>query len=125
VSDNDFGATNELGSSPAPQRLTLPTRRYNETVMAEWDGHPFTLTMGYDRPGGTVFEVFADTAKGGQMQGVLADACVLISIALQHGITPAALAKSIARCPNLLRGDGAELPASPIGTILDMIGTAA
>ena len=105
-------------------RAHLPNRRPSDTIATEWDGHPFTVTLGFDPESLAVREVFADTAKGGQMQSTLADACVLISIALQHGITPAALAKSISRCPDLLRGDGAELPASPIGTILDMIGTA-
>jgi len=80
--------------------------------------------MGMCPTTGAVREVFADTVKGGQMQATIADACVLISLALQHDIAPAALAKSMARCPDPMAG-GADMPASPIGTILDLIGAAA
>jgi hypothetical protein len=53
------------------------------------------------------------------MRAVLADACVVISIALQHGISASDLAKSLGRVPNLAaEGDA---PASPIGTILEAI----
>lgn len=52
------------------------------------------------------------------MQSTLADACVLISIALQHGITTHQLAKSLARVPDVFAGGDATLPASPIGAIL-------
>ena len=104
------------------KRSILPARRPSETFATEWQGHPFTVTAGYDPRTGTVSEVFADTAKGGQMQATMADACVMVSIALQSGITPAELAKSMARVPDLMAGNGAELPASPIGAILDLIG---
>lgn len=106
-------------------RATLPARRPNATIAAEWQGHPFTVTIGFDPATAAPAEVFADTAKGGQMQATLADACVLVSIALQHGIPVAALAKSLSRVPDLVTGNGALLPGSPIGTILDLIGEAA
>jgi len=106
-------------------RTQLPARRPSQTIATEWQGHPFSVTVGYCPKALAPREVFADTAKGGQMQATIADACVLVSIALQHGVTPAALAKSMARVPDLMAGNGAELPASPIGTILDLIGGAA
>lgn len=105
-------------------RATLPTRRPNTTIAADWQGHPFTITIGYDPATAAPREVFADTAKGGQMQATLADACVLVSIALQHGIAVSALGKSLSRVPDLITGNGAHLPGSPIGTILDLIGDA-
>ena len=104
------------------KRTQLPARRPADTIAAEWQGHPFTITVGYCPRTLAPMEVFADTAKGGQMQATLADACVMVSIALQYGITPAELAKSMARVPDLMAGNGAELPASPIGAILDLIG---
>ena len=106
-------------------RTQLPARRPSQTIATEWQGHPFSVTVGYCPDALEPREVFADTAKGGQMQATMADACVLISIALQHGVTRAALAKSMARVPDVMAGNGAELPASPIGTILDLIGGAA
>jgi hypothetical protein len=44
----------------------------------------------------------------------------VISVALQHGIPAAALAKSIARIPESLDG-AAVKPASPIGAALDLL----
>lgn len=99
-------------------RATPPNRRPNITVAAEWGGIGFTITAGYDPRTADLCEVFADTPKGGQMQSTLADACVLISIALQHGITTHQLAKSLARVPDVFAGGDATLPASPIGAIL-------
>jgi ribonucleoside-diphosphate reductase alpha chain len=97
-------------------RAVLPHRRPNETLDAEWQGHAFSVTVGYDPATGAPAEVFADMPKGGQMGATLSDACVLISIALQHGIPPDALAKSLAREPGF---DGTERAASPIGVILE------
>lgn len=97
-------------------RTPLPNRRPNQTIATAWQNHHLTITIGYDL-NAAPREVFADTAKGGQMADTLDDACVLISIALQHGVTPAALAKSLGRTPNLqAEGDG---PASAIGAILE------
>lgn len=102
-------------------RMVLPHRRPSVTVFAEWQGHPITVTVGFCPASAAPREVFADAVKGGQMQATLADACVLISLALQHGLPPAALAKSLARCPDVLAGGGADMPASPIGAIVDLI----
>jgi hypothetical protein len=44
----------------------------------------------------------------------------VISVALQHGIRGAALAKSIARIPEDLDGPATK-PASPIGAALDLL----
>lgn len=97
-------------------RTPLPTRRRNETIATTWQDHAFTVTRGLD-DSGHVREVFCDTAKGGQMADTLDDACVLISIALQHGVTMAELAKSLGRVPRIA-AEGDE-PASPIGAIIE------
>ncbi len=102
-------------------RTAPPNRRPNITIAAEWQGIGFSITAGYDPRTADLCEVFADTDKGGQMQATLADACVLISIALQHGITTDQLAKSLARVPNVMAGGDATLPASPIGAILEAL----
>lgn len=103
-------------------RTTLAGRRRNATTNAQWvapDGtaHEFAVCVGMD-DSGRVLEVFANHAKGA-MAATLADACVLISIGLQHGITAQALSNSIPRIPSW--PDGETRPASPIGTILDVI----
>lgn len=103
-------------------RTALPARRPALTIASAWQGHPFSVTIGFDPASAAPREVFADTEKGGQMQATLADACVLISIALQHGIPLAALSKSLSRVPDLIAGAGATQPGSPIGTILNVIG---
>ncbi len=101
-------------------RTVLPHRRSNITRAVEWDGHAFTVTIGLDPATWQPVEVFADTAKGGQMAATLADACVVISIALQHGIGVEALGKSLGRVPAWNGGDNTA-PASPVGAIVEAI----
>lgn len=103
-------------------RKPLPNRRENETVSAIWtapDGssHAFAVCVGFDDMG-AVREVFVNHAKGA-MAATLADACVLISIALQCGISRDALGKSLGRIPAW--GEDETSPASPIGTIIAAI----
>jgi hypothetical protein len=50
----------------------------------------------------------------------LADAAVAISVALQCGVRPRDLAKSISRIPESLDGASTK-PASPIGAALDLL----
>jgi hypothetical protein len=102
-------------------RASLPLRRPNVTRAVTWDNHDFGVTMGIDPSTGRIAEVFADTLKGGQMAATLADACVVISIALQHGIAPADLAKSLGRVPVLWGDEGQTQPASPLGAIIEAI----
>lgn len=102
-------------------RAKLPHRRPNVTRAAEWNGHRFSVTIGFDPRTGQPAEVFADTTKGGDMQAALADGCVVISLALQHGIAPADLAKSLGRVPVLWADEGAEAPASPLGAIVEAV----
>jgi hypothetical protein len=106
------------------QRTQLPGRRPSITIETQWQGHSFTVTVEFDPLSAAPRKVSADTPKGGQMALTIADACVLISIALQHGIALSALSKSLSRVPDLIAGGGASLPGSPIGTILAVIGDA-
>lgn len=104
-----------------PLRQKLPERRRNETVNSEWTApdesvHTFAISVGVD-VSGRVLEVFANHAKG-SLAAILADICVVISIALQYGIPPEALAKSLG-CINAWPEGIA--PASPVGTIIATI----
>ncbi len=102
-------------------RAALPHRRSNVTRTVHWEGHEFTVTIGLDPQTWQPAEVFADTAKGGQMHVTIADACVWASIAMQHGVTPAELAKSLGEVPVLGAPEGTMGPASPIGAIVAAI----
>lgn len=100
-----------------PARAVLPNRRPNETRVVAWQGNQIAVTVGfYDS--GLPGEVFADAAAGGHLQATLADACVLVSIALQHGLTPEALSKSLGRVPDWVNGERVETPASPVGAVV-------
>ena len=97
-------------------RNRLPNRRPNETTTLVFGGMSFAVTIGFfpanDRPG----EVFASGAKSGcDLDYLLDDACVALSLLLQHGVQPAALAKSMGRS-----GDGVT-PASIIGALADRL----
>jgi ribonucleoside-diphosphate reductase alpha chain len=73
--------------------------------------------------------VFLTACKEGSlMNAMLADVAVVISVALQHGISARVLAKSIGRLPegrvtpaDLDGGKPARIPASPIGAALDLL----
>ncbi len=97
-----------------PARSRLPNRRLNETVDLLFEGRHYHLTVGFfsnGRPG----EVFCHGAKiGSAMDLLIDDACVALSMLLQHGAEPIALAHSMGRL-----GDGA--PASIIGALAVLV----
>ena len=102
-------------TSPAPTlRRRLPNRRLNETVNLRFEGQHYHVTVGCfadGRPG----EVFCHGGKvGSGMDLLLDDACVALSLLLQHGVEPQALAHSMGRLEN-----GA--PASIIGALVDLV----
>lgn len=102
-------------------RIPLPNRRENLTAEVTWRNadhdHEFTVTVGFD-PSGEPKEVFCNHAKGA-LAATLADVCVIISVALQHGIASAELEKSLGRIPAWPAPQTA--PASPVGTILGVV----
>jgi hypothetical protein len=95
-------------------RARLHNRRPNETFDLEFEGARYAVTVGYyldGRPG----EVFAHGAKtGSAMDALLDDACVAVSLLLQHGVSPAEFAASMSRI-------GDQAPASIIGAIADLL----
>lgn len=77
--------------------------------------HVFHLTIGFDPLNGAPLEVFyADGQRvGSQLQHAIQDACVLISLLLQHGVAPSAIGHSLSTQPH---GEDAR-PATVIGVI--------
>lgn len=105
-------------------RTQLPTRRPNLTTEMEHGGFKFTVTVGFDLTGRPL-EVFADGVKVGTDLGhVISDACVVISLALQHGCPAQLLPKSMGRVPDPMAGPGACRPASPLGSIATVVAAA-
>jgi ribonucleoside-diphosphate reductase alpha chain len=110
-------------------RTRLPNRRPAVTETLEVAGQSFTATIGFDPTTGQAREIFLAGAKGGSaMAAILADAAVVISVALQHDKPAEALAKSVGRIPASLVAP-ADLdtaserlaPMSPIGVALDLV----
>lgn len=123
-------------------RTRLPNRRPSVTRELEFAGKKYLVSAGFDtveRPTRcigpkqeqVILEVFITGAKTGQdVQSIIEDASVLISLALQYGATPAAIAKSMGRVPtgpvspaDLDRSDGPpdRVPASIIGAVADLL----
>ena len=87
-------------TSPKPQRHRLPNRRPSETRTLEVAGQTFEATVGFDPADGMPRELFLTGAKSGSsLDTLLGDVAVVVSVALQHGVPAAALAKSISRVP--------------------------
>lgn len=102
-------------------RAILPNRRQNETERIVYNGQALYVTVGYDDAGAPK-EVFASVSKTGtEIAHMVADACVIISLALQFGATPDALVKSLGRVPDPARGEDAEKAASVLGEIIAVV----
>lgn len=95
-------------------RIRLPGRRPAETAEIVFDGRRFTVTVGF-YPDGRPGEVFADGARiGSDLDALLDDACVALSLLLQHGVDPVRLAGSMGRL-------GDRRPSSLIGAVVDRL----
>jgi hypothetical protein len=71
------------------------------------------VTIGF-YPDGRAGEVFTHGARSGSaLDALLADACVVISCLIQHGVEPRDLATSMGRLGN-------AKPASIIGAVIDL-----
>ena len=97
-------------------RTRLPDRRPSLTMQLVYEANTYAVTLGFDVANERVGEVFTHGAKiGSAMDRMLDDICVALSLLLQHGVLPDALASSMGRL-----GDGAS-PASIIGALADLI----
>ncbi len=112
-----------------PERARLPNRRPSHVETLEVDNQVITACVGFDPATGHPRELFLNGAKeGSQVDAMLADAATVISIALQYGVPPRALAKSVGRASNVATAPGSidqlkagSESASPIGAALDLL----
>lgn len=107
------------------ERRKLPHRRPSITrdvIWARTQGeHRFSVTIGFDPETGAVREVFASGARGSDMDATIADACVIISHALQYGARAAAMSSSMLKVSDPSSGGDASLHASVAGAIMDCV----
>ena len=99
-------------TSDAP-RARLPSRRLQSTEAVAWRGREWLLSVGFDRSG-AAREVFVKGLKaGGDLDAVLDDACVLLSLLLQAGYGAQEVDRHLGR-----EGTDSSAPAaSPLGLL--------
>lgn len=97
-------------------RQPLPNRRPSLTRAVDINGHPGTVTIGFDPATGEPKEIFVDGPKeGSDLRHLLSDIFVLISRQLQEGAIITDMRKSLGTVPDMR---GGTRPASVIGVIL-------
>lgn len=105
--------------TPEP-RHKLPTRRLTETRrVTTREGHTIYLSVGFDPNDPTrPREIFysAGFRSGSALEFQIQDDCVMISLLLQHGLSPADIAKSLARSE---QPDGSMAYASIVGLMVE------
>ncbi len=101
-------------------RNVLPNRRDSVSATIEFAGEKYDFTTGF-YPDGTVGETFINRVKdrtaaklGEQLDGICRDSAVLISLALQHGVTIDTMRHAVTR-------DSEDSPSTLIGAILDTL----
>ena len=95
-------------------RRPLPQRRASETFDLRFWGQNFTVTVGR-YPDGTVGEAFIDGGKTGQdIQSTARDAALVLSLAMQHGVTIETIRHAVTR-------NGGGEAASILGAIADRL----
>ena len=105
----------------APRRQRLPNRREQVTESIAVGNAAYEVSVGFDPESQTPKEVFLTGAKAGtDMAFILADAAVVISIALQHGVPVELFAEAVSRVPDTFEGP-ATRAASVIGAALDLV----
>ena len=98
------------------ERQALPMRRRCETFEIDFGGlsRSHTVTVGYyddNRPG----EVFINGGKSGeQVEAIARDGAVLVSMALQHGVSLDTIRHALTR-------DSQDQPSSTIGVVVDRL----
>lgn len=101
-------------------RTQLPARRQNRTHEITAYGGRWRVCVGYDGAG-RAREVFMDGERvGSEVAHLLSDACVAISVALQHGVPAAEMGASCGTVPVFGEG-GATAPASALGAVLAVL----
>ena len=111
-----------------PHRVRLPNRRPSVTATLNAAGQVFDASVGFDAEGRPRELFLAAPKPGSTLDGLLADAAVVVSVALQHGVPVEVLTRSIGRVSSgpispadLDRPKPERLAASPLGAALDLI----
>lgn len=95
-------------------RNSLPNRRPHESMQVEFAGQEFTVGLGRD-DGGAIAEIFVGARKAGSaLDSAARDAGILISLALQHGVSLETMRHASTR-----EADGS--PSSLVGAVLDAL----
>jgi hypothetical protein len=108
--------------TPPRARVRLPDKRAHflrEVAFRDARGNdhaPYEVGFGPDAAG-AVREVFCSGGKSGSdMQSLIHDGCILMSLALQHGATMADIVHSLSELPDE-DDESKTRPASPFGAI--------
>ena len=96
-------------------RARLPSRRHGITMPVEHRGQRFDCTFGIGEDG-YVREAFMRSAKDGtDFSALMVDACIAVSMLLQHGETMQTLAQAFGE--NRAEGESVGPPQSALGAI--------
>ena len=94
-------------------RRSLANRRPNETTDLTWQRQQIAVCVGFDDEGRPA-EIFARLKKpGSELDLVLDDIGVMLSLLMQHGVAPEQLAHSVGRAH--------AQPASVVGALVDLL----
>jgi hypothetical protein len=85
-------------------RERLPNRRPAVTVDLVVGQRTHKATIGFDLRGAPKEIFLAGAREGSDMQYVLEDTAVLVSVALQCGVSAEAMARSVSRVPHCVDG---------------------
>lgn len=96
-------------------RIPLPNKRLHIVERIDHAGVHYHVGYGFDSDG-CVREVFADARKtGSDTQATLSDACIMLSLLLQHGMSIADIAAALGE--NRAEGASSGDCASVLGII--------
>lgn len=76
-------------------RLRLPNRRRSTTHDLTFDDQSFTVSVGFDQIGRARELFIRGQRPDSALDRLCTDASIAISLALQHGVEPAVLAKAV------------------------------
>lgn len=95
-------------------RQALPPRRHSITLPVWHDNMEYTVSFGI--VSGRIVEVFCSPFKtGAGLKSLINDACILISVLLQHGVTIGSLVETLGQ--NTQEGQTQGPAASALGAI--------
>jgi len=95
-------------------RKALPQRRPSETFNVRFWNQNFAVTVGC-YPDGTFGEIFINGGKSGKhVEGTARDAAVVMSLALQHGVSLQTIRHAVTRSSN---GEATSI----LGVIVDQL----